>query len=200
MAGPAPIRLSGDDGVDVLYAEGVNDVMYGGEGGDYFYSFPGAVMPTALGGNGNDIYTDLSGGAGSNDTFYGEDGQDYCYGFGGNDVFFGGAGVDVFLAGAGDDTFDGGTDVDYAWGEAGNDTFITRPTNGPLVLNDFTAGGAEDLGAAPGHELHELCRGAGRHDFRGGPEHHDPHHRCRHQRLVHRGSAGQFTASDFLFS
>jgi serralysin len=136
--------IYGDGGVDVLYSQGVQDILFGGEGGDYFYSYPGAVRPTGYGGNGNDIWVDLSSGAGANEIFYGEDGQDYFYGFGGNDTFYGGAGVDVFLGGNGDDVFDGGTDVDYGFGEAGNDIYIVRPTSGVLVISDFVAGGAED--------------------------------------------------------
>jgi serralysin len=134
----------GDGGVDVLYSQGLNDVLYGGADGDYFYSLSGSVSPTAFGGLGNDIYVDNSGGAGTNDIVYGEAGNDYFYGFAGNDIFYGGEGVDVFLGGAGNDVFDGGTGTDYGWGGAGDNIYLTRPTNGYLVINDFKAGGVED--------------------------------------------------------
>jgi Ca2+-binding RTX toxin-like protein len=136
-------QLFGDDGVDVMYAEGLNDTLFGGSGGDYLYAFPGAADTAAYGGDGNDIYTDLTSN-GSADLFFGDAGQDYFYGNGGGDTFYGGAGVDVFLGGDGDDLFDGGEDVDYAWGGAGDDGYVVGPANGHLVINDFAAGGNED--------------------------------------------------------
>jgi Ca2+-binding RTX toxin-like protein len=115
--------------------------LYGGDGGDYFYAYPGSFSPSAFGEAGNDIYVDLSGGLGTNDSFYGGDGQDYFYGYGGDDVFYGGVGVDVFLGGDGNDYFSGGPGVDYAYGGSGRDTFGIEPGySGVLVIYDFVHG------------------------------------------------------------
>ena len=35
--------------------------------------------------------------------------------------------------------------MDYAWGEAGNDAFVIRGSSGVMVVNGFTAGGADDV-------------------------------------------------------
>jgi RTX calcium-binding nonapeptide repeat (4 copies) len=131
-------QLNGEGGVDVLNGEAGDDVIFGGADGDFIYA--GADNDTAYGGDGNDIFVVDTG----DDSAFGEAGQDYFYMGDGNDSAVGGAGVDVFLGGAGNDVFEGGTDVDYAWGEAGNDIFVLRAANGVLVVQDFTAGGAED--------------------------------------------------------
>jgi RTX calcium-binding nonapeptide repeat (4 copies) len=131
--------LHGEGGVDVLLGDAGADTLFGGADGDYVYA--GADNDTAYGGDGNDIFVMDTG----DDSAFGEAGQDYFYMGDGNDSANGGAGVDVFLGGAGDDVFEGGTDVDYAWGETGNDAFVVRAASGVLVVQDFTAGGAEDL-------------------------------------------------------
>jgi RTX calcium-binding nonapeptide repeat (4 copies) len=130
--------LHGEGGVDVINGESGDDNIYGGSDGDFIYA--GADNDTAYGGDGNDIFVMDTG----DDSAFGEAGQDYFYMGDGNDSAVGGAGVDVFLGGAGNDVFEGGTDVDYAWGEAGNDAFVLRASSGVLVVQDFTAGGAED--------------------------------------------------------
>lgn len=131
--------LVGEGGVDVLQGEAGDDIFDGGAGGDYIYG--GIGNDTAYGREDNDIFVMEYG----NDTAFGEAGQDYFYMGAGDDMAHGGEGVDVFLGGAGNDTFEGGAGVDYAWGEAGNDTFIVRSYSGVLVLQDFTAGGTEDV-------------------------------------------------------
>jgi RTX calcium-binding nonapeptide repeat (4 copies) len=131
-------QLNGEGGVDVLNGEAGDDLLLGGADGDFVYA--GADNDTAYGGEGNDIFVMDTG----DDSAFGEAGQDYFYMGEGNDSAVGGAGVDVFLGGAGNDVFEGGTDVDYAWGEAGNDAFVLRASSGVLVVQDFTAGGAED--------------------------------------------------------
>jgi serralysin len=129
--------------VDILITLGTNDIIYGGDGIDYIYVVPGAVTPTAYGGNDVDIYVDLS--SGSNDTFYGDSGQDYFYGYAGNDVFYGGNDGDVFLGGEGNDRFSGGAGVNYAWGGNGQDMYDVTTADGVLVINDFATGGVDSI-------------------------------------------------------
>ena len=131
--------LLGEGGVDVLQGEAGNDIFDGGTGGDYVYG--GTGNDTAYGRDGNDIFVMEAG----NDTAFGEEGQDYFYMGDGDDSGNGGAGVDVFLGGAGNDVFEGGSGVDYAWGEAGNDAFLVRAGSGVMVVNDFIAGGTDDV-------------------------------------------------------
>jgi uncharacterized protein YkwD len=131
--------LLGEGGVDVLQGEAGDDIFDGGTGGDYVYG--GTGNDTAYGRDGNDIFVMEAG----NDTAFGEEGQDYFYMGDGDDSGNGGAGVDVFLGGAGNDVFEGGSGVDYAWGEAGNDAFLVRAASGVMVVNDFIAGGTDDV-------------------------------------------------------
>lgn len=130
--------LVGEGGVDVLQGEAGNDIFDGGADGDYVYGGDGNDY--AYGRDGHDIFVMGAG----NDQAFGETGQDYFYMGDGDDQAHGGEGVDVFLGGAGNDVFEGGAAVDYAWGEAGNDVFVVRRASGVLVVQDFTAGGAED--------------------------------------------------------
>jgi Ca2+-binding RTX toxin-like protein len=131
--------LFGEGDVDVLQGEAGNDIFDGGAGGDYVYG--GAGNDFAYGRAGNDIFVMDIG----NDTAFGEEGQDYFYMGDGDDSANGGADVDVFLGGAGNDVFDAGSGVDYAWGEAGNDAYVVRAESGVLVVNDFVAGGTDDV-------------------------------------------------------
>lgn len=116
-----------------MISGGVNDLMYGGDGGDYFYNV-GTGPAIGFGEDGNDIYV----GGVSLDNFYGGDGQDCFYGLGGNDTAYGGAGVDVLLGQDGNDTlFGGGGVADYLFGGAGADTFVVQNLPGANVIQDF---------------------------------------------------------------
>jgi Ca2+-binding RTX toxin-like protein len=130
----------GGAGVDVIIAGAGDDLMFGGSEGDYFYGEAGNNV--YYGDDGNDI---MVGDVGD-ETFNGGNGNDYVYAGGGDDVINGGDGVDVLLGQGGSDIFDAGPGVDYLFlGAAGNDTVIINPTSGVQVVNEFAAGGLEDV-------------------------------------------------------
>jgi Ca2+-binding RTX toxin-like protein len=132
--------LYGGAFVDVLYGDAGSDTIYGGDDTDHL--FGGVGIDTLYGDLGNDIFY----GSAEADIMYGGDGQDYFYGNTGGEMIYGGLGVDVILSADGDDTIDAGLGVDYAWGGNGNDLYLLNATsNGILVINDFAAGGSDDV-------------------------------------------------------
>jgi Ca2+-binding RTX toxin-like protein len=160
--------LFGGDGNDILVGSGGTagsdvNVMYGGNGGDdlygglgtnYFYG--GAGVDTMFGGSGENIF--ISSGETDGNYIYGGSGQNYVYGSNGGDTVTGGSGVDVFLMGSGADVISGGGGIDYAWGGGGSDTFMINDTTlGSMVIQDFNAGGVNDVVNFAGTSLHSFA-------------------------------------------
>jgi Ca2+-binding RTX toxin-like protein len=130
----------------------VGNHVYGGEGRDAVYGWPGADF--LFGGEGNDSGTmqgilnlyyvaGLFGGAGS-DYLDGGGGDDWMYGGSENDTFIANAGVDTIYGGAGDDAIYGGryiltTERIIAEGNAGNDV-IYAGDNIDVLYGDNAAG------------------------------------------------------------
>ena len=121
---------SGDDSMDAHYtdadgdsiddgrgggAEGNDDVVYGGDGGDKIDA--GAGNDTVYGEEGRDY---IRGGAGD-DSLEGGAGSDTLVGGDGADTLEGGACNDVLNGGAGDDVLDGGSGHDHLWDGEGDD-------------------------------------------------------------------------------
>ncbi|WP_029078711.1 calcium-binding protein [Bradyrhizobium sp. th.b2] len=160
--------LFGGDGNDILVGSGGTassdvNVMFGGNGGDdlygglgtnYFYG--GAGVDTMFGGSGENIF--ISSGETDGNYIYGGSGQNYVYGSNGGDTVSGGSGVDVFLMGSGADVISGGGGVDYAWGGGGSDTFMINDTTSEvMVIQDFNAGGVNDVVNFAGTSLHSFA-------------------------------------------
>jgi Ca2+-binding RTX toxin-like protein len=126
--------LVGGDGVDVLNSEAgsVNDVLYGGDGGDYIYAY-GTTSTFAYGEGGNDIFVMQNGPAFG----YGGEGQDYFYMGAFADSMQGDAGVDVLIGGGGNDTYKGGAGTDYLFLDAGSDQVVHDMQSGVDVVNSF---------------------------------------------------------------
>ncbi|WP_224742084.1 hypothetical protein [Bradyrhizobium sp. 2S1] len=60
--------------------------------------------------------------------------------------------------GFGNDVINGGGGVDYAWGSGGSDTFvITDAAPEVMVIEDFNAGGVNDLLNFAGTSLHSFA-------------------------------------------
>ena len=146
----------GGQGNDIFVMEAGNDTALGEAGQDYLYM--GEGNDVALGGAGRDVLLleggddygyggddqdHIYGGAGR-DVLLGEGGEDVLIGEAGDDALYGGVGNDFLYGGAGNDVFDAGAGVDYASGEAGNDVFVVRAASGVMVVQDFTASGADD--------------------------------------------------------
>ncbi|GKQ49395.1 calcium-binding protein [Bradyrhizobium sp. Ce-3] len=160
--------LFGGDGNDVLVGSGGTsssdvNVMFGGNGGDALYGglgtnyfYGGAGVDTMFGGSGLNIF--ISSGETDGNYIYGGSGQNYIYGSNGGDTVTGGSGVDVFLMGSGADVISGGGGVDYAWGGGGSDTFmISDTTSEVMVIQDFNAGGVNDVVNFAGTSLHSFA-------------------------------------------
>ncbi|GAA3866131.1 calcium-binding protein [Streptomyces lacrimifluminis] len=94
--------VRGQNGVDKLYADGVDSHADGGTGNDFVYG--GAGHQTLWGGDANDT---VRGGTGD-DTIYGGPGNDILYGNSGNDTIQGNSGNDKVYGGPGKDTLTGG--------------------------------------------------------------------------------------------
>ncbi|WP_244067723.1 calcium-binding protein [Bradyrhizobium sp. Ce-3] len=145
---------AGPSDVNVMYGDAGADLLYGGAGTNYFYG--GAGVDTMYGGSGLNIF--ISSGESDGNVIYGGSGQNYVYGSNGGDTVTGGTGVDVFLMGSGNDSITGGGGVDYAWGGGGRDTFtINDSTPEVMVIQDFNAGGVNDLINFAGTSLHSFA-------------------------------------------
>ncbi|MGF6312590.1 Ca2+-binding RTX toxin-like protein [Bradyrhizobium sp. i1.8.4] len=140
--------------VNVMFGGNGGDDLYGGQGTNYFYG--GAGVDTMFGGSGLNIF--ISSGETDGNYIYGGSGQNYIYGSNGGDTVTGGSGVDVFLMGSGADVISGGGGVDYAWGGGGSDTFmISDTTSEVMVIQDFNAGGVNDVVNFAGTSLHSFA-------------------------------------------
>jgi len=143
--------LFGDAGDDKIYALGVRNLVFGGDGADTVYG--GAFGDNIAGEGGADLlYGDagrdqLSGGEG-NDRLYaaganGDDVSNVLYGNNGNDSLYGSRGDD-YLAGdepggiAGDDSLDGGAGDDILVSLGGRDSMVGG-TGSDLALIDRSA-------------------------------------------------------------
>ncbi|NEP02753.1 MAG: calcium-binding protein [Symploca sp. SIO2E9] len=80
-------------------------------------------MATIYGTNGNDPFSTMTGGSGT-DWIFGLGGDDSIDGLGGNDYLFGGNGDDILWGYTGNDYLYGDSGNDDLWGEDGNDTLI----------------------------------------------------------------------------
>jgi hypothetical protein len=106
----------GEGGDDNLRGGEGNDSLYGGDGRDTLYGFQG--LDLLNGGADNDL---LQGGD-NNDYLDGQDGADTLSGQAGNDSLLGGAGADYLAGGADNDSLTGGADGDELHGDQGRDT------------------------------------------------------------------------------
>lgn len=148
------VKVSGDEGNDIIIGGGGNDSLDGGSGDDVIFGYRKA--DTITGGGGNDIlYGDdlgfdaaagddtLLGGAGS-DTLYGGGRGDRLEGGDDNDFLYGGLGDDNLLGGAGDDILQGDDP-----GTSGNDKLDGDSGNDQL----YGGGGIDTLGGGAGNDL-----------------------------------------------
>jgi Ca2+-binding RTX toxin-like protein len=92
----------GEDGNDVIHANGGENIVKGGAGDDELYG--GAGSQDLSGDDGDDT---VRGGDGD-DYLYGGKDDDVLYGDAGNDVIYGNSGNDTLYGGAGSDTLSGG--------------------------------------------------------------------------------------------
>lgn len=126
ISGPYPHGTPGDDWIE---ADGEDDEIYGGSGGnDHIYAGPEARDPNFPHLTDNDtVYGDTFKGGATHDTIWGGYGNDTLYGDsyegqgGGNDTIYGGLDNDTLIGGDGNDTLDGGADNDVIYGQDGND-------------------------------------------------------------------------------
>ena len=81
--------IYGDNGDDLMYSYGNDDILDGSSGNDSVYG--GSGDDELQGGYGNDTLSDGSG----NDWAYGGPGDDFLYADLGNDVYIGGSGIDI---------------------------------------------------------------------------------------------------------
>jgi Ca2+-binding RTX toxin-like protein len=103
-------KLFGDDGNDLLYGNGVTDVVEGGNGNDYITdadNYPDLYntviydADTLRGGGGDDTVI----ATGGNDSLEGNDGNDYLQSQQGNNRLDGGTGADTMFGGLGHDIY-----------------------------------------------------------------------------------------------
>jgi Ca2+-binding RTX toxin-like protein len=124
---PAPPRLNGTAGDDVLVGTAAANTMNGLDGNDRVSSLGG--NDTVNGGNGDDV---LDGGLGN----------DQLSGGAGNDRILGGGGADRGWGGEGDDLFDGGAGRDVFTGGFGGDSFVFGAGD---RVTDFNAGQGDQI-------------------------------------------------------
>ncbi len=120
--------LVGTSGADAIGANGFQNTIKGGEGGDLIYGYGDDDvlygnwdLDTLSGGNGADT---IYGGQNTGDpdaTGVKRDGIEYAFGGNGDDVLYGNMGSDVLAGEIGNDTLYGGQDADTLSGGAGRD-------------------------------------------------------------------------------
>ena len=96
------IGLSAFSSIELISANGYNNVSILGSSGDNVFNFAGMGM---------DWINHVDGGAG-NDTITSNDGWNVVFGGAGNDILYGMGGNDTLIGGAGNDTLNGGNDID----------------------------------------------------------------------------------------
>ena len=115
--------------VDIVHAQGGNDIVYGYTGNDKLYGEGGDDI--LLGGTGNDH---LEGGSGV-DFLFGESGNDKLHGGTQDDYLDGGTGNDALYGDGGDDWLIGGAGADALYGGEGIDSANYSTAAGPVVVN-----------------------------------------------------------------
>ena len=121
------------ENVNIKNADGIDQLIIKGLGGDDTIAFIGGAPATAQ--------VTLDGGAG-NDILRGSGGADLLLGGDGNDFIDGNIGADTALMGAGDDTFqwDPGDGSDVVEGGAGFDVLAFNGSNAGEEINIFANG------------------------------------------------------------
>jgi len=137
------LRLSGDDGDNLLTGSARNDTISGGRGDDTLLGLDGDDL--LYGEDGNDS---LSGGAGNDTLRGGGDAGNLLQGGEGDDLLIGGYGMDVLEGGIGDDVLIGGVDADVLDGGDGFDVvryiryFWNQGTRASLIAPETNTGAA----------------------------------------------------------
>ncbi len=142
-------NIFGSNGNDFLVGDNVANRFEGGFGNDNLWGYGG--NDTLIGGDGNDVIV----GGDNNDSLESGLGQDWLYGQAGADTLRAtdatANAFNVLVGGDGNDTLFGGpTGFDYLYGGdgvtgGGNDTFVISASSGIKVMNDFEAGGVNDV-------------------------------------------------------
>ena len=197
-------NLRGGAGDDFLLGDNNANRLEGLGGGDNLWGFAGA--DTLIGGEGNDIIV----GGDNDDSLESGLGQDWLYGQGGADTLRAtdatANAFNVLVGGDGNDTLIGGpTGFDYFYGGdgatgGGNDSFVIAANSGFKVMNDFEAGGVNDVVRLAGTAITSYAQAQGAMSFSGT---------INGTVLVVDGATqvwflglapGQLTAADFLFA
>lgn len=142
-------NLAGGGGDDFLLGDNNANRLEGLGGGDNLWGFGGADM--LIGGDGADILV----GGDNDDSLESGLGQDWLYGQGGADTLRAtdatANAFNVLVGGDGNDTLIGGpSGFDYFYGGdgvtgGGDDSFVIAANSGVKVMNDFEAGGVNDV-------------------------------------------------------
>ena len=130
-------------GNDIIYGDGTNNDVDGGDGDDFINAEGGADK--VYGGNGNDFII----GIGEADLLIGGEGDDWLGGWDGNDILVGGNGNDWLEGGKDQDELYGNDGDDYLHGNIGND-YLSAGAGNDLVNgsedDDVVIGGnGEDI-------------------------------------------------------
>ena len=142
-------NVTGGGGDDFLIGDNIANRLEGLGGADNLWGYGG--NDTLIGGDGNDIIV----GGDNDDSLESGIGQDWLYGQGGADILRAtdatANAFNVLVGGDGNDTLIGGpTGFDYFYGgdgatAGGNDSFVIAANSGVKVMNDFEAGGVNDV-------------------------------------------------------
>ena len=197
-------NVTGGSADDFLVGDDVANRLEGGFGGDNLWGYGG--NDTLIGGEGNDIIV----GGDNDDSLESGLGQDWLYGQGGADTLRAtdatANAFNVLVGGDGNDTLIGGpTGFDYFYGGdgatgGGNDSFVIAANSGFKVMNDFEAGGVNDVVRLVGTAITSYAQAQGAMSFSGT---------INGTVLVVDGATqvwflglapGQLTAADFLFA
>ncbi len=164
-------NVIGGTGDDFIVGNDVANRLEGGFGNDNLWGF--GANDTLIGGDGNDIIV----GGDNDDSLESGIGQDWLYGQGGADTLRAtdatANAFNVLVGGDGDDTLIGGpTGFDYFYGGdgatgGGNDTFVIVANSGVKVMNDFEAGGVNDVVRLAGTALTSFAQAQAAMTFSG---------------------------------